>query len=96
MLPRLREVFYVRDDGATIAKEVKRISPDRLKTSCPEGSKFVVRFGPRSKQWEVYDIRKYIPGYKKHPGRSTSFYFAPPPSVTTDNKDAAIGYAILM
>lgn len=90
-MPPLREVFYVRDDGMTIAKEVKRISPDRLKTSCPEGSKFVVRFGPRSKQWEVYDLRRYIAGPS-----TGQFYAAPPPSVVVPEKDAAIGYAILM
>lgn len=86
-------VTYVLDDCSTIDKLVARISPDRLRTSCPERSRYVVRFGPRSKRWEVYDIRRYVPGYKVHPGRSTSFYFAPPPSFVTEERERAIAYA---
>jgi hypothetical protein len=84
-------VTYVLDDGSSVDKLVKRISPDRLKTSCPEGSKYVVRFGPRSKQWEVYDLRRYIAGPS-----TGQFYSAPPPTLVVPEKDAAIGYAILM
>lgn len=84
-------VIYVLDDGTTVDKLVRRITPDRLKVSCPAGSKFVVRFGPKSKAWEVYNLRKYIsaPSFGQ-------FYKAPPPTITTTEKDAAIGYARIM
>jgi hypothetical protein len=81
-------VVYVRDDGMPVDKEVRRISPDRLKTSCPERSKYVVRFGPRSKRWEVYDLRRYV----MNPSTG-QFYSAPPPTVMADNKEAAVFYA---
>jgi hypothetical protein len=84
-------VIYVLDDGTTVDKLVKRISPDRLKTSCPEGSKFVVRFSTRAKQWEVYNLRRYI----SNPSLG-QFYKAPPPTIATAEKDAAVGYAQIM
>lgn len=85
-----RWVTYVLDDGSTVDKEVKRISPDRLKTSCPLGSKFVVRFGPRRKLWEVYDLRRYV----LNP-RFGQFYHAPPASITTPDKERAVFWAQL-
>jgi hypothetical protein len=84
-------VTYVRDDGECIDKEVQRITPDRLKTSCPEGSRYVVRFGPRSKLWELYDLRRYI----MNPSIG-QFYAAPPPTVTHVERGAVLGYAMIM
>ena len=86
-----KPVIYVLDDGTVVEKLVTRISPDRLKTSCPAGSKYVIRLGPRSKLWEVYRISQYTGG----PGFG-QFYRAPPPAVMSEHRDAAIGYAQLM
>lgn len=87
---RAHWVIYVLDDGSTVDKEVKRISPDRLRTRCPDGSKFVIRMGPWSKQWEVFDLRRYI----MNPSTG-QFYAAPPPSLLTPERDAAIFWAQL-
>ena len=84
-------VTYVLTDGTTVDKLVKRISPDRLKASCPKGSKYVVRYGPRSGKWEVYRLSRYI----SNPSTG-QFYKAPPPQVLADEQIAAIGYARLM
>jgi hypothetical protein len=81
---------YVTVDGEVIEQERQRMTPNRLKTSCPPGSKFVIRFGPRSKQWEAYDLRKFV----LNPSVG-EFYAAPPASVTTPDRDVAIFYAVL-
>lgn len=82
---------YVTVDCQVVEQERKRITPNRLKTSCPPGSKFVIRFGPRSKLWEAYDLRKFI----CNPIVWTEFYSAPPPSLTHANKDSVVGWALL-
>lgn len=89
----MREAIYVTGDLQVISKDFtgKRYSPDRLRPNMPDGSKYIIRFGPRRKKWEVYPVRDYI----LNP-RFGQFYHAPPPSVTTENRDAAIGYAMIM
>lgn len=91
--PLKHDVLYVTADLEVVPRKVRRITPDRLKASCPPGSKFVIRMGPRSKQWEVYDLRRYL-NAQQH-GQYGQFYKAPPPSVLTDNRDSAIGWAML-
>lgn len=91
---KMYPVIYVTDMCETIWKELKRNSAGRLRTSCPKGSKFVIRYSSRSKKYEVYDIRRYVPGYMVH--RPHEFYFAPQPSVTTPNLEVALGYARIM
>lgn len=84
-------VTYVTDNLQVVSKEVERPYPDRIRTSCPTGSKYVIRWSTKARQWEVYDIRRYISGPS-----TGQFYKAPPPSVRAPSREAAIGYALLM
>lgn len=89
----MREAIYVTDTNAVVIKDFtgRRYSPDRLRPNMPEGSRWIIRWGARRKRWEVYDVRRYI----LNPGTG-QFWGAPPPRVTTEHRDAAIGFALLM
>jgi hypothetical protein len=97
----MREVIYVTSNADVIRKVLtkkQRITPDRLMPNRPKGTKFIIRQKPIGAApmgiegiWEVYDART-----SKINPTSGQFYSRPDMVASTPEKDAAIGYALIM
>jgi hypothetical protein len=88
-------VIYVLDDGTTVDKLVKRISPDRLKTSCPRARS---SWSGSARGQGLGGVQPQEVHLEPEHGQ---FYKAPPPTITVrhDGREglcAAMYYARIM
>jgi hypothetical protein len=86
------ELVYVTSNLDVVSK-FTRIAPppDRMRQNMPKGTKYLMRLFPKLGVWRVYDARKFL----MNPSCG-QFYKAPSPSAVTEQREAAIGYALLM